>query len=214
MGNIVLPSVFQYHLSSIIKLSSRLRAERFNWTTICHLYTNTWTETDTVPLEVCLKKTKKHESNFELFLPLLLSLSLSLSLSRLALPLEPFACSREAIRILMRLTLEAGLYWVLKNTHTYTHSPEAGALSALIHTHLHTSILIISITEQKCRNVCATVTTHGFPLFYYYSEIPLIMSSCTSKKHNKNIHMTFKANIVFFIGPALLCTYLVKRKKN
>ncbi len=142
----------------------------------------------------------------------LLSLSLSLSLSRLALPLEPFACSREAIRILMRLTLEAGLYWVLKNTHTYTHSPEAGALSALIHTHLHTSILIISITEQKCRNVCATVTTHGFPLFYYYSEIPLIMSSCTSKKHNKNIHMTFKANIVFFIGPALLSTYLVKRK--
>ncbi len=112
----------------------------------------------------------------------------------------------------MRLTLEAGLYWVLKNTHTYTHSPEAGALSALIHTHLHTSILIISITEQKCRNVCATVTTHGFPLFYYYSEIPLIMSSCTSKKHNKNMHMTFKANIVFFIGPALLSTYLVKRK--
>lgn len=145
MGNIVLPSVFQYHLSSVIKLCSRLRAERFNWTTICHLYTYTWTETDTVPLEVCLKKTKKHESNFELFVSLLLSLSLSLS--RLALPLEPFACSWEAIRILMRLTLEAGLYWVLKNTHTYTHSPEAGALSALIHTHLHTYILIISITE-------------------------------------------------------------------
>lgn len=115
----------------------------------------------------------------------------------------------------MRLTLEAALYWVLKITHTYTHSPEAGALSALIHTHLHTSILIISITEQKFRNVCATVTTtHGFPLFYYYSEIPLIMSSCTSKNHNKNIHMTFKANTEFFIGPALLSTYLVKCKKN
>jgi len=75
-----------------------------------------------------------------------LSLSLSLSLSHLALPLEPFACSGEAIRILMRLTLEAGLCWVLKNTHTYTHT--AQRQEHLMLTCRHTSNLTISITEM------------------------------------------------------------------